>query len=232
MKFIEFKTNDALDEAAADFILRQILAKEHSLISAATGNSPTGAYKRLLDRKAGIPLEKISFVKLDEWYGLDMKDPGSCESYLQQHLIGPLGIPPERFTSFDSMAKDPVAECTRLVDFLQEKGPIDICILGLGENGHIAFNEPGPYLQPHAHLGQLSKTSLSHKMISDVKKSLEHGLTLGMADILQSKTILLIVNGKHKINVLEQLMKGQISTDLPGSLLWLHPAAFCYYCKI
>ena len=80
------------------------------------------------------------------------------------------------------------------------------------------------------HLGQLSRTSLTHTMISSVEKKLEFGLTLGMADILQSRTILLIVNGKHKSEVLQRLMEGKISTELPASFLWLHPQAQCFYC--
>ena len=230
MKFSKFDSIDALDEAASEWMIRQLNPDGRTLICAATGNSPTNTYKKFVQKKSRINSETLSFIKLDEWYGLEMTDAGTCEQYLQQNLLKPLNIPADRIVSFDSKAPSPELECQRIEDWLSANGPIDICILGIGLNGHIAFNEPEPALEPNAHPGKLSATSLSHPMLSSAKRNLQIGLTLGMANILQSKKILLIVNGNHKTEVLGKLMAGKISTGLPASFLWLHPEAYCFHC--
>ncbi|RYY18866.1 MAG: galactosamine-6-phosphate isomerase, partial [Sphingobacteriaceae bacterium] len=104
------------------------------------------------------------------------------------------------------------------------------CVLGIGLNGHIAFNDPADELQPGVHLAKLSAASLAHPMVKHAAVDLQYGYTLGMADILQSKTILLIVNGQHKKTIFQEFLKGQITTQLPASFLWLHADVYCYYC--
>jgi galactosamine-6-phosphate isomerase len=230
MKFSKFESIDTLDEAASEWIINQLNPGRRTLICAATGNSPTNTYKKFVLKKSRINTDLLSFIKLDEWYGLEMTDSGTCEQYLQQNLLKPLNIPADRIVSFDSKAPSPELECLRIDDWLSANGPIDICILGIGLNGHIAFNEPEPTLEPYAHPGKLSAASLSHPMLSSTKRSLQIGLTLGMANILQSKKILLIVNGNHKTEILSKLMGGKISTGLPASFLWLHPDAYCFHC--
>jgi galactosamine-6-phosphate isomerase len=219
-----------LNELASELLISDLKNNPHSLICAATGNSPTGVYQKLIERQNSMIISGLTFVKLDEWYGLGADDPGSCEYYLQKNLLQPLKISADRYTAFDGTAKDAGAECLRIQHYLEDNGPIDICILGIGKNGHIAFNEPADTLQPHAHLGKLSETSLSHTMIKDANTPLKYGLTLGMADILQSRKIILLVNGTHKNEVMERLMEQKISTQLPASFLWLHPNVQCFYC--
>ena len=230
MEFVKFESVEALDDAASEWIINGINPGKRTLLCTATGSSPTNTYKKLIQKKSRINTGQLLFIKLDEWYGLEMTDPGSCEQYLQQHLLKPLNIPADKIISFDSKAPSPELECQRIDDWLQANGPIDICILGIGLNGHIAFNEPDSELEPSAHPGKLSATSLSHPMLSTTKRSLQMGLTLGMANILQSKKILLIVNGNHKKEILGKLIGGKISTGLPASFLWLHPETYCYYC--
>jgi galactosamine-6-phosphate isomerase len=230
MKFVKFESVEALDDAASEWIIKEFNTGNKTLFCPATGSSPTNTYKKLVEKKSRINISQLSFIKLDEWYGLEMTDPGSCQEYLQQHLLGPLNIPAGKIVSFDSKAPSPELECQRIDDWLEANGPIDICILGIGLNGHIAFNEPDNELEPGAHPGKLSATSLSHPMLSSTKRGLQMGLTLGMANILQSKKILLIVNGNHKREILGRLMGGKISTGLPASFLWLHPEAYCFHC--
>ena len=230
MHIKKFETVSDLNTACAGFMLQIMQRNQPSLICAATGSSPTGAYEQLITQKDKIDTAGLKFVKLDEWASLPMEHPGSCEFYLQQHLLKPLKIPAENFTSFDSMAADPEKECRRVRQYLEGSRPIDLCILGLGLNGHVAFNDPADTLQPHVHLARLSATSLAHPMVTGVP-GLEYGYTLGMADIMRSKAILLIVTGQHKKEILSDLLKERISTLLPASFLWLHANAHCYYCE-
>lgn len=103
-----------------------------------------------------------------------------------------------------------------------------ICILGLGRNGHIGFNEPGEKLSAGIHLSRLAGTSRQHAMIGNRALSPETGLTLGLSAILQSKKIIFLVTGTGKQEILDQLLTENVSTSLPASFLWLHPCVECY----
>ena len=219
-----------LNELASETIIHELQQNPQSLVCAATGNSPTGVYQKLVEKKKNVILSGLRFIKLDEWYGLGINDEGSCEKYLHEHLFNPLGIPNKQYIAFDGKADNPGKELQNVDNYLDEHGPIDLCILGLGKNGHIAFNEPADILQPRAHMSPLSSTSLEHTMIKSTGEPIKYGMTLGMTDILQSKKIILLVNGTHKNAIMQKLMGRKISTQLPASFLWLHANAQCFYC--
>jgi galactosamine-6-phosphate isomerase len=166
-------------------------------------------------------------VKLDEWLGVPMDNPHSCESYLRERLIGPLDISPRNYVAFDSMAPDPEEECNRVQRAMAGFPAIDVCVLGLGLNGHIGFNEPGEFLRPACRVAPLSEESRGHSMARSMDVPVEYGLTLGMADILASRQVVLLAAGGGKREVIDRLLSGQVSTRLPASFLWLHPNAMC-----
>ena len=219
-----------LNELASETIIHELQQNPQSLVCAATGNSPTGVYQKLVEKKKNVILSGLRFIKLDEWYGLGINDEGSCEKYLHEHLFNPLGISNKQYIAFDGKADNPGKELQNVDNYLDEHGPIDLCILGLGKNGHIAFNEPADILQPRAHMSPLSSTSLEHTMIKSTGEPIKYGMTLGMTDILQSKKIILLVNGTHKNAIMHKLMEQKISTQLPASFLWLHADVKCFYC--
>ena len=229
MVFLQYDSLEELNDKVSDFVMEELQKNTTALVCAATGNSPTGMYKKLAEKKDRLDVTGLRFVKLDEWYGPPMDNPGTCEYYLQKHLLQPLNIQPEQYTAFTSDAQDPLGECERIQYYLTENGPIDICVLGIGKNGHIAFNEPSTELNAGVHIAQLTPETLEHGMAKIINTKLEYGLTLGMADILQSKLIILLVNGPHKRDILNNLLTSNISTHLPASFLWLHPNVYCYY---
>jgi len=218
-----------LSRLAKEHIVRSLETKPDLLFCAATGNSPTATYRHLADEHQKDPnlFSKFRVLKLDEWGGIDPAEEGSCESYLQKHLLQPLQISEERYIGLKSNAENPHEECKRISSYLDEKGPIDLCILGLGSNGHLALNEPAEFLQAQCHVAELSPSSLKHKMTSGMKQKPAYGLTLGMADILQSKNILILITGKGKSATVQQLLSGKINSQLPASFLWLHPNTIC-----
>jgi galactosamine-6-phosphate isomerase len=230
MQITKCNTLAELNELASAFIIHELQIKPKSLVCAATGNSPTGVYQKLVEKRASINTQDLTFIKLDEWYGLGINDVGSCEYYLHKNLLEPLNISPVKYIAFDGKTNDPDKECSRISHYLDEHGPIDLCILGLGKNAHIAFNEPADTLQARAYLSTLSETSLTHTMVKGTDAHIKFGLTLGMADILQSKKIILLVNGSHKNAVMKKLLEQKISTQLPASFLWLHADVECFYC--
>lgn len=218
-----------LSRQAKEQIMRSLETKPDLLLCAATGNSPTSAYEMLAEDFQNVPemFSKIRIIKLDEWGGIQAEEKGSCESYLKQHLLQPLQISEERYFGFNSNPENPQEECKRISSFLADEGPIDLCILGLGSNGHLALNEPAEFLQAQCHVAELSPSSLQHKMTSGMKQKPAYGLTLGMADILHSKKILILITGKGKSAMVQQLLSGMINSQLPASFLWLHPNTIC-----
>jgi galactosamine-6-phosphate isomerase len=229
MNHFVLDTYDDLSLRAAEILMEQLDANPRMLLGAATGSTPNGFYGRLAAsaRENAAPFSGLRIFKLDEWYGLSMDDPASCEYYLQQRLVQPLRITEDRYFSFDSEAKDPEAECRTIKDNLDREGPLDLCILGLGMNGHIAFNEPASALSPHPHLATLARSSQFNPMVADRAAKPTHGLTVGMVDIFRSKTILLLISGAPKKDIVQNLFSQRISTAFPASLLWLHPNTIC-----
>jgi galactosamine-6-phosphate isomerase len=222
-----FESSEQLSELAASIIIYNMQTTDGLLLCAATGNSPTLTYQKLVEKRKNFETETLRIIKLDEWGGVPMSDPQTCETYLQEKLVKPLQIPEENYISFQSDAEVPADECKRIHEYLEEQGPIDICIVGIGLNGHVALNEPGEALQPHCHVQELSEKSLSHPMVAGMNVKPAYGLTLGMVDILNSKQLILLITGANKAEITKEFMTKKISTSLPASLLWLHPNALC-----
>ncbi len=230
---IEFyKDQQALDQRGSTIIIQMLNEQAGLKLCAASGNSPTGIYKRLVSHAKTEPqlYEQLHIIKLDEWVGLDQGAAGTCEQYLQEHLIGPLDISEDRFLSFDSNPSDPAAECIRVQSEFHKISPIDVCVLGLGKNGHIGFNEPGKY-EPYCHVRELETASMTHNMIANSTFKPKLGMTLGMEDILSAKKIILIVSGAGKERATQELLSGVISSDCPASILWKHPDVNCLVLK-
>lgn len=229
MKILRPDNYDALSHEAAALIIENLKKNKNALLCAATGGSPTGTYavlKQQFDLNREV-FSDLRVIKLDEWGGLPKNHPSTCETYLREHLTGPLQISIDRYFSFLSDPADPAAECVRIAQELKKSGPINICLLGLGMNGHLALNEPGTSLEAGPHIAKLSESSLTHPMIGDNGTKPSYGLTLGMADIFQSAFILLLISGAKKKTITSTFLNGQISTSLPASFLWLHPNVVC-----
>jgi galactosamine-6-phosphate isomerase len=224
-----FNTYGELSQKASNIIIQEIEKKKDLLLCAATGSSPEKTYMLLGKEQEKRPelFARLQVVKLDEWGGIPMNHSATCEYYLQSHLIQALQIPASRYISFNSNPEDPILECENIQDKLGMAGPIDLCILGLGINGHLALNEPASFLHPHCHIAELSAMSLGHSMLSEMQIKPAYGLTLGMADILQSKMILILIHGRKKRTIVSKFLSQKITAALPASFLWLHPNVIC-----
>lgn len=217
--------HESLSRKAANCIVKSLALKPDLLLCAAGGSTPLRTYELLATFYARTPkpFQKFRLIKLDEWGGIPIDDPGTCENQMLSLLIGPLGITKNRYLSFNSNPADPEAECARVAKRIASEGPIDVCVLGLGMNGHVAMNEPAPVLKPFCNVARLAKVTLAHPMLAQTKSPPRYGLGLGMAEILASREILLLVNGAKKREPLRKLLRREISTDFPASFLWLHP---------
>ena len=225
-----FSNYENMSQMAFDSILSDLKFRSRQFMCVATGNSPRGTYNKLADIYNEQPniFKEVSIVKLDEWGGIRPSDAQSCETFIRHKILEPLKISDDRFVSFKSNPTSPEKECKRVQKEIEEKGPIDICILGLGKNGHIGFNEPEDSLSPNCHVVQLSIDSLQHQMTNAMHEKPSYGLTLGMGDILQSKKIILLITGSNKEKIIDKLFEEKITTHLPASFLWMHPNVECY----
>ncbi len=238
-RFIAVTSSEELDSAAAAAMIAALREKPDSLFCLATGSSPEGAYALFVRRaiEEGLPVDRLRVVKLDEWCGIDGADPATCERFLRDRVIAPLKIDENRYISFDGGAADPEAECARVRAELQEAGPIDICVLGLGRNGHLGLNEPGSFLETGPHVALLAEKTRMHPMLAGRDGARtdgsgippDRGMTLGIGDILNSRIILFLVSGSGKEDAWDGFRSGKISTMHPSSFLHLHPGLTCIH---
>lgn len=226
MKITTTKDYSELSQLAAQSILESVQANPSLFFCAATGGSPTGMYAEMAKHAADFAQMRV--MKMDEWGIIPSEHPDSCESYLKQHVLTPLAVPATRYFGFDTHMADTDAECTRMQGVIAQEGPFDICILGLGKNGHIAFNEPAAFLNPSFHKATLAPSTIQHDPALSQGAEPAFGLCVGMEEILQSKKIIFLVTGNGKEAAFKQIMTKQITTDCPASFLWLHPNVECY----
>lgn len=225
MRFLKVDDHAALSREAAKRIAAAARAKPEFLFCAASGDTPTATYREMA--AACDVYTAMRVLKLDEWGGLRADHPAACERYLRENLLAPLGVDAARYQGFRGDAADTSGECARVDAWLGTNGPIDLCLLGLGRNGHLGLNEPAEALEAPSHVARLAETSRSHPMLRDSRAEVDHGLTLGMAGIMQAKEVLLLVSGVHKREPLADLMSRRVSPQVPASFLWLHPRALC-----
>ena len=216
---------EALSRQAASRILHAIRQRPRLLLCASAGGTPTRTYEVLAASRPHNPrlFSRLRVLQIDEWGGLPRGHPSSCAADLRAKLAGPLQLGPGQFISLRSDAPKAGRECERVGRWLVRHGPIDLCILGLGGNGHVAMNEPADALIPGPHVARLAGSSRNHAMLKGLARKPSYGLTLGIGDILNSRSILLLVSGRKKRAVLSRLFQPAVSAHFPASFLWLHP---------
>lgn len=226
MRIEVVKDYEAVSRRAEAYLVRALRRKPRLLLGVATGASPARTYERLARHRARDPalFRRMRVVGLDEWLGLPPRHPGSCERYIHERILGPLGVPRRRYRGFQTGSSDPQAEARRMSRWLDREGPLDLSVLGLGRNGHLLMNEPAAALWPRAHVARLAESTRTHSMIQGLRTPPRQGLTLGMAEVLQSRAILLLVSGGDKRAALKRALQGSVDARCPASFLWLHPA--------
>ena len=217
---------EALSSAVADEIVKHLQDIQSPLFCATSGDTPTGVYRELVQRqqKGFINTKQWDFVGLDEWSGMNGQNEGSCRNYLDRELFGPLQTSDDHICFFDGKAGDQQGECKRIDQFINAHGGIDVMLLGLGLNGHVGMNEPGvdPALFSHVAELDILTAQVGQKYFSSETK-LTHGLTLGIASMMQARHVILMVNGEKKSSIVQKVIEGEITADVPASLLRNHP---------
>ena len=231
MKVFEHPSYEALSRQMTDDLLKLLKDRENPLLCTASGDSPAGLYKEIVNRvrKKELDTSNWSFVGLDEWVGMNGDDEGSCRYHLDQQLFNPLQVPTSQLCFFDGRAHDTNAECNRVEKFISEHDGIDIAIVGLGMNGHIGMNEPGTSPDLYAHVTDLDPLTIQvgQKYFTQ-QQPLTKGITLGIADLMQARHVFLVVSGGHKAIITKKALHGPLSKEVPASLLRDHANLHVY----
>ncbi|MYL33935.1 glucosamine-6-phosphate deaminase [Pontibacillus yanchengensis] len=227
MKIYVTKDKKEMNQKAAEIILERIQEKPDMTLGLATGGTPEGTYDDLVNdyQQHGTSYQNITTFNLDEYVGLPSDDPNSYLSYMREHLFHHIDIPLEQTNLPNGIAEDLEAECDEYEMKIHGHGGIDLQLLGIGENGHIGFNEPGTAFGSKTHVVELAEsTREANARFFDSKEDVPtHAITMGIQTILKSKEILLLISGERKQEALLRLLHGGVSEDFPASALKEHP---------
>ena len=228
MRIINAATPRTFAGAAADWVCDHLSGKPASVLALPTGGTPLGLYAQLIERvRAGAAsLDAAKIFNLDEYCGLAQSDPHSYAAFLRRHLIGPAALGAERVRLLRGDALDMDAECRDYDAAVAGCGGIDLCVLGLGVNGHIAFNEPGSSWDLRTHTVHLSHvTRTAHERQAQARWAIpEWGVTMGIKTVLESRHILLLIAGIHKEAARAAFYAGNPDADWPVTSLLAHPS--------
>ena len=227
MKFITVDTYEKLSRQAANIISAQVILKPDSVLGLATGSSPLGTYKQLIEwyEKGYIDFSKVTSVNLDEYVGLDGTNDQSYRYFMNKNFFEHINIDINNTFVPNGCAVDLAGEGKRYDEHIAELGGIDLQLLGIGLDGHIGFNEPDKYFVKSTHVVDLHESTIkaNSRFFANIDEVPKRAITMGMVSIMQAKKILLIASGKEKRDILEKAFYGPITPEIPASILQLHP---------
>lgn len=191
-----------------------------------TGKTPFPFFAALTaKRKRGLATEQIRPFALDEYRGVPPSHPASFAQFLRRHVVEPLGVPPGQVLSFDGAATDAQAECARYERALSSDGGVDLVVLGLGANGHVAFNEPGSNASSVTRVLPLTPASIEAARAEFPNEKVPtEALSIGITTILAAREVILLVTGASKAAILSQALTGPQTPVVPASLVRDHPS--------
>jgi len=217
----------ALSRRAADIIAAQIILKPDCVLGLATGSSPIGTYQELIARckKGELDFSQVTTVNLDEYKGLPVTHDQSYRYFMNDNLFLHVNIDINKTNVPNGMAEDVEAECERYDALVQSLGCADLQLLGMGHDGHIAFNEPCDHFPRGTHLVELDPMTLEANarfFDNDPAKVPHQAMTMGIGTIMSARKILMIVSGADKSAMLAKALLGPITPMVPASALQLH----------
>ena len=225
MNIIISKNYDELSEKAARIIIETVRQKPNAVLGLATGTTPLGLYKRLIidHIENGTCYKHIRAINLDEYKGLPKDHPQSYAYFMRKNLFDHIDIDLNNTYIENGIAEDEKAECKRYDEIL-ERFPRDIQLLGLGSNGHIAFNEPNTPFDSTTHVVTLAESTVKDnaRLFENISEVPRKAYTMGLKSIMQAKKIIVLANGLNKAEIVARLMYGKPSEELPASILYSH----------
>lgn len=226
MKVIVTKNYEEMSEKAFE-IMREVVTKNPSaVLGLATGSTPVGLYKKMIadHKENGTSYKKIHTVNLDEYAGLDYSSDQSYVYFMRDNLFDHIDIDLKNTNIENGKAADRAAECARYNKLLASMQQ-DIQVLGIGSNGHIAFNEPGTPFGSVTHIVDLTESTIkdNSRLFKNIDEVPRQAFTMGLKNIMNAKKILIMANGANKAKAVYGLVAGEVTETLPASILQLHP---------
>ncbi len=226
MKIIITKNYEELSKVAANEMADVVKSNPSAVLGLATGGSPIGMYKELIRmNEAGeIDFSKVTTVNLDEYVGLSGEHSQSYRYFMNDNLFNHINIDKNNTYVPNGLAEDVEAECKNYDNKIAELGGTDIQLLGIGNNGHIAFNEPDENLVSGTHLTSLTQDTIeaNARFFDSIDEVPKTALTMGLGGIMKSKKIIVIASGESKAEAVKAMVSGKISTNMPASMLQMH----------
>ena len=217
---------ETMSAAAADVVASKLRKKPHAVFMVPTGTTPLGMYRELVARHEGdgLSFARATFFNLDEYLGLPPDHPASYHVYMRKNFYGRVDIEPERVHVPDGFAPDPEAECGRYEQEIRAAGGVDLCVLGIGRNGHIGFNEPGASFDSRTRVVRLAESTRRVNATDfEGDRAPERAISVGMRTISDSGEVLLLASGANKARAVAAAVGGEVSEEVPASALRRHP---------
>jgi len=229
MNIIVCENYDKMSQKACDLITKTLKNNPKGLYSFPGGDTPLGMFRAFTKAvNAGeVDISQANYVSLDEWIGMRITDEGSCGHFNQVNLLDSLEKQFKNTHIIDGAADSPEAEKEKLNSFINQYGPLEVSVLGIGLNGHLGFNEEGVDFSSDAHIIPLAETTkkVMTKYFGN-KFSPEYGITQGISQIMNAKTVILLANGVKKAEIIKKALKHPVTNEIPATVLQNHPNVY------
>ena len=226
MKIYAAKDYNDLSRKAANIISAQVILKPNAVLGLATGSTPVGAYKQMIEwhKKGDLDFSRVRSVNLDEYKGLSGDHDQSYRYFMNHNLFDHVNIDKANTNVPNGLAEDPAAECRRYDQVIRDMGGIDLQLLGIGGNGHIGFNEPCDVFEKGTHVVTLTEETRrsNARFFSSIDEVPTHALTMGIQGIMSAGKILLLASGEAKAKAVYDSCFGPVVPGVPASVLQLH----------
>lgn len=226
MRIYREKDYDAMSRRAAQIIAAEVTHNPACLLGLATGSTPEGAYRYLVDwyKQGLLSFKDVLSVNLDEYVGLAPDHDQSYRYFMQSNLFDHVDISPEHTRVPDGLTKDPKAFCDEYDAYIRSQGYVDLQLLGIGRNGHIGFNEPGDCFVKETHVVDLAESTIdaNARFFASRDDVPRQAISMGMGAIMGAKKVLLCASGEEKADAICRSVCGPITPECPGSILQLH----------
>ena len=227
MNVVIVRNYHELSVQATQLVADQITNKKNTVLGLASGQTPIGMYEELINmfKRGKIDFSEVVTFNLDEYYGLAPEHPQSYYYYMWNTLFKHINIKKENIYLLNGMPENIKQECNQYEYLIQKNGGIDLQILGIGDNGHLGFNEPAIGLNSKTHLVTLSEETIqanSH-YFNNIQEIPKQAITMGIGTIMKAKKIVLLASGRKKSHAIEKTINGPVSTEVPATILQLHP---------
>ena len=226
MKVYIGKNYDEMSRIAANVLSAQVTMKPDCVLGLATGSTPIGTYKVLIERCAqgDLDFSQVKSINLDEYVGLSGEHDQSYRYFMNNNLFNHINIDKANTNVPNGLAEDVDAECERYNNVINTLGPIDIQVLGMGHNGHIGFNEPDDHFPLETHKVDLAQSTIdaNARFFASADEVPRQALTMGIKTIMQAKKVLVVVSGKDKAEIVKKAFTGPVTPQVPASILQMH----------